>query len=85
LDDATRHVQEQVLAQLREMDGIKGFISLGNRQSGKLLGVALWESEEVMRPTEEAATRIRAGMAEAIDATVVGVEEYEVSVFEVPS
>jgi hypothetical protein len=60
IDDATRFVQEQVLPQLQQLDGFKGFIALGDRQSGKLLGVALWESEEVLRATEEAAARARA-------------------------
>ena len=27
------------------MDGFEGFIALGDRRSGKLLGVALWENE----------------------------------------
>ena len=85
IDDATRFVQEQVLPQLQQMDGFKGFIALGDRQSGKLLGVALWESEEVLRATEEAAARIRGGVAEATGgaATVASVENYEVSMFEV--
>jgi hypothetical protein len=33
------------------MDGFKGFVALGDRQSGKLLGVAFWESEEALRAT----------------------------------
>ena len=85
LDDATRHVQEQVLPQLKQMDGFKGFVALGNRQSGKLLGVALWENEEALRASEEAASRLRGGAAEATDSAVARVEEFEVSVFEAPS
>jgi hypothetical protein len=38
IDDAIRYTQEQVLPQLQQMDGFKGFISLGDRQSGKLRG-----------------------------------------------
>jgi hypothetical protein len=41
MDDATRHVQEQTLAQLRQMDGFEGFVALADRQSGKLLGLGL--------------------------------------------
>jgi heme-degrading monooxygenase HmoA len=85
MDDATRHVQEQVLPQLSQMEGFKGFIALGSRQSGKLQGVAFWESEEALRATDEAVVRIREGAAEAGSGTVAGVEEFEVSVFEVPS
>ncbi len=85
MDDATRAVQEQVLPQLQQLDGFKGFIALRDRGSGRLRGVALWESEEALRATDEAAARIRGGVAEATGATVASVENYEVVVFEAPS
>ncbi len=85
IDDATRHVQEQTLPQLQQMDGFKGFVALGDRQSGKVLGVAFWESEEALRATEEAVSSVRSGAAEASAGTVAGVEQYEVLVFEAPS
>ena len=85
MDDATSHIQEQALPQLRQMDGFKGFLALGDRQSGKVLGVAFWESEEVLRATEEAVSSVRSGAAEAAGGTVAGVEQYEVIVFEAPS
>ena len=43
-----------------------------------MLGVALWESEEALRATDEAAARIRGGAAEAAGATLAKVENYEV-------
>ena len=85
IDDATRHIQEQTLPQLRQMDGFEGFVALGDRNSGKLLGVAFWESEEALRATEEAVSGVRSGAAEATGGSVAGVEQYEVHVFEVSS
>ena len=85
MDDATRHVQEQTLPQLRQMDGFKGFVALGDRQSGRLIGVAFWESEEALRATEEAASDVRSGTAQAVDGSVANVEQYEVVVYEAPS
>ena len=85
IDDGTRHIQEQTLPQLQQMDGFEGFIRLADRQSGKQLALALWESEEALRATEDAVTSHRSGVAEAAGATVAGVERYEVAVFEVPS
>ena len=85
MDDATRHVQEQVLPRLSRMEGFKGFIALGSRQSGKLQGVAFWESEQALRATDEAVVPVREGAAEAAGGTVASVEEFEVSVFEAPS
>ncbi len=67
VDDGTRHVQEQTLLQLQQMDGFKGFVTLADRQSGKQLAVALWESEEALRATEEAVSSMRSGAAEAAD------------------
>ena len=85
MDDATRHVQEQTLAQLRQMGGFEGFVALADRQSGKVLGVAFWENEEALRATEEAVAGVRSEVAEAAGGTVAGVEQYEVVVFEAPS
>ena len=85
MDDAARHVREQTLPQLQQMDGFKGFVSLGDRQSGKVLGVAFWESEEALRATEGAVSSVRSGAAEAANGTVSGVEQYEVFVYEAPS
>ena len=85
MDDAKGHVQEQTLPQLQEMEGFKGFVALGDRQSGKVLGVAFWESEEALRATEQALSSVRSGAAEAAGGTLVSVEQYEVLVNEAPS
>jgi heme-degrading monooxygenase HmoA len=85
MDDVAREVQEQVLPQLQQLDGFRGFIALRDRGSGRVRGVALWESEEALRATDEAAARIRGGLAEATGGTVASVENYEVVVFEAPS
>jgi hypothetical protein len=78
MDDATGVVQERVLPQLQQMAGFKGFIALRDRGSGKLRGVALWESEEALRATDESVARIRSGVEEATGGTA-SVENCEVS------
>ena len=85
MDEATRHVQEQTLPQLQQMDGFKGFVALGDRQSGRLLGLAFWESEEALQATEQEVSGVRSGAADAVDGTVASVEQYEVVVYEAPS
>ena len=85
MDDAKRNVREQVLPRLSQMEGFKGMVALGNGQSGKLQGVAFWESEEALRATDQSVVPIREGAAEAAGGTVAGVEEFEVFVFEAPS
>src|SRR5215213_2213726 len=85
MDDAKGHTQEQTLPQLQKMEGFKGFLALGDRNSGKLIGVSFWESEEALRATDEAVSSVRSGVAEAADGIVAGVEQYEVLVNEAPS
>ncbi len=85
MDDAARHAREQTLSQLQQMEGFRGFVALGDRQSGRLLGLAFWESEEALQATEGAASSVRSGVAETAGGTVASVENYEVVVFEAPS
>jgi heme-degrading monooxygenase HmoA len=85
MDDAARHVQEQVLPQLKQMYGFKGFIAVRDRGSGRVRGLALWESEDALRSTDEAAARIRGGVEKATGGTIGSVENYEVVVFEASS
>src|SRR5215204_940725 len=83
MDEGLRQAREVVLPQGRLMDGFKGMIALGDRHSGKTLGITFWESEEAMRASEEAANRLREESAEAGGDTIVSVERYEVGLFEV--
>jgi len=85
LDEATLHFRQHILAELQQMEGFEGFIVLGNRRSGKLLSIALWESEDLMQPTEEVMSRTRGGIPHPPGGAVVGGENYEVSIFEVSS
>jgi heme-degrading monooxygenase HmoA len=85
MDDAEHHVQEQTLPQLRKMEGFEGFVALGDRNSGRLVGLAFWESEEALQATEQEVSGVRSGAAEAVDGTVASVEQYEVFVYEAPS
>jgi heme-degrading monooxygenase HmoA len=85
IDEAMRQARERVVPQAKELDGFKGMIALGDRQSGKLLGITFWESEEALRASEEEANRLRSETAEASGEEITGVERYEVGFFEVES
>src|SRR5215216_2963606 len=85
IDEGMRQVREVVLPQGKQMDGFKGLIALGDRQSGKTLGITFWESEEALRVSEEEANQLREGSAEASGGSIAGVERYEVGLFEVES
>ena len=85
LDEGLRQAREEVLPRAKQMEGFKGMIALGDRQSGKTLGITFWESEEAMRASEEAANRLRGESAEVSGGQIAGVERYEVGLFEVES
>jgi len=67
------------------MDGFEEFIVLSDRQSGRLVSVALWENEEVVQSIREVLSRPSGGIYHPPGGAVVGVESYEVSIFEVSS
>lgn len=85
MDEALRNVREQVLPLIQQQDGFKGFIALADRQTGKAIGVSLWESEQAMRASEEVGDRTRSETAQSGGGTVAGVDRYEVALFEVSS
>ena len=85
MDESLRLAREVVLPQGRLMEGFKGMIALGDRHSGRTLGITFWESEEAMRASEEVANRLREESAETGSDTITGVERYEVGLFEVES
>lgn len=78
LDDFIRLGEEKVLPQLKRLDGFEGSLVFANRQSGKIVTVTLWESEEAMRVVEEVSYWFRAFSAEVAGGEVNEVERYEV-------
>jgi heme-degrading monooxygenase HmoA len=80
-EDAIRFFREQVLPQLQQMEGFEEFIVLSDLQSGKLVGVVLWENEEVMHSLEEVLSRTRGGISHPPGGAVVGADTYTVSIF----
>jgi heme-degrading monooxygenase HmoA len=78
VDELVHTAVEKVLPQLKRFSGFNGILTLADRQSGKVLTVLLWESEEAMRASEEASYWFRRYSAEVASETVIGVERYEV-------
>ena len=82
MDEALRDVREHVMPQLKQQEGFKGFITLGNRQSGELIGITFWESEQAMQAREEGGDRTRSETTEDTGDVIEDVERYEVGLFE---
>ena len=64
----------------RNMKGFQRGYFLVDRKTGKGMSVALWDTENDMRASEEAVDRLRAQIATASGAQIVSVERYEVAV-----
>jgi len=69
---------EHVLPALEMQDGFSGGLVLADRQSGKVLAVTLWESEQAMDATEDASNWLRIFSAESGGGTIGSVQRYEV-------
>jgi heme-degrading monooxygenase HmoA len=80
--EGIRVAREQILPAARLQEGFKGIYLLFDYESGRSLSITLWETEEDMRASEEAALRARTESAQAAGETVVGVERYEVALQE---
>ena len=74
LDESIREGREQIVPAVRQIRGCKGLLYLVDRTTGKAMSVTLWETEEAMRMSEQAADQIRGES--------VQVERYEVAIDE---
>jgi len=80
IDDGIRAAVDDVLPEIREVEGWKGIIMLVNRTTGASKAITLWESQGAMAASEGQATTMRQRTADAAGETIAGVERYEVAV-----
>jgi heme-degrading monooxygenase HmoA len=78
LDEMHHEGIEHVLPALEMQDGFSGGLVLADRQSGKVLAVTLWESDQAMDATEDASHWLRIFSAESGGGTISSVQRYEV-------
>ena len=73
----------QALSTFREMDGNRGAFLLVDRNSGKGIGVTLWNDEQAMTHSREQAEQIRQQAAQQAQGQIESVDEYEIAVWDV--
>jgi heme-degrading monooxygenase HmoA len=78
LDEMHHEGVEHVLPALKMQDGFSGGLVLADRQSGKVLAVTLWESEQAMDATEDASHWLRIFSAQSGGGSISSVQRYEV-------
>jgi heme-degrading monooxygenase HmoA len=78
IEDGIALINSQIIPTAKGLEGFAGAYFLGDRQTGKIMSVVLWDSEEHMQSSEEAAERLRGDAATQTQGTVESVERYEV-------
>ena len=81
-EEGVQQARDQILPAVRQLAGFKGMYLLADRGSGKALAITLWESEEALRASEEAANRLRQQSAATMGEEIRAVDRYEVVVAE---
>ena len=64
IDDIVSQLKSDQLPQFRDQQGYKGFTVLGDRDSGRVVGITFWESEDDLQASEELGDKARGDAAE---------------------
>jgi len=78
IDAVAREAEARVLPSVKEEDGFRGMLVLGDRVSGKSISITLWDTEQALTASEQAANRLRHEAADAAGIKVASVELFEV-------
>jgi hypothetical protein len=84
LEESVRRGREEILPAARAIDGFAGAIALLDRRTGEHMVISLWESEEAMGASEEAAEELRDRQLTGGE-RVASVGRYEVAMLELGS
>lgn len=82
--DVRRVVRDVVHPGIRDEAGYVGYIVLGDPDTGRALGVTLWESEAARESSDAKARQIRPRVEEETGGTMQSVNTYEVLFYDVP-
>jgi len=86
VNDVTRFFQETVLTAAKNIKGFKEGYMMVNRQSGKIVGLVIWENQQSIQDSNANAGRFIPQMAQlAGSSQAPSVDIMEVAVAEVPS
>ena len=69
---------EEIRPQKRQEPGFRGMYTFVDREAGKGLTITLWDSEDALRASEEAAARQRDAGIDRTGGEIGDVESYEV-------
>jgi Antibiotic biosynthesis monooxygenase len=82
IDDVARVVREIVHPGIRDEAGYVGYVVLGDPETGRALGVTMWESSEAREASDAKARQIRPRVEQETGGTMRAVESYDVLFFD---
>ncbi|MGB3633671.1 MAG: hypothetical protein WA982_06495 [Rubrobacteraceae bacterium] len=80
--EGIRMAREQILPAARLQEGFEGIYLLFDPETGRSLSITLWETQEDMKASEDAANQARSESVRVAGDTIVSVERYEVALAE---
>lgn len=78
-EEAEEFLREVVIPASRLAPGFAGMLSLIDRDTGRSLGITLWETREALDSSEAAAAMIRGRTTSTPEVRLVSVERFEVA------
>ena len=84
-EQGLRLVRDTLLPWARESTGYRGLIGLVDRSSGKALVLTLWADADAFERSAAAAEGLSGQAADATGARRLSLEDFEVTLFDVPS
>ena len=78
VEKSLRHAVEDVLPELRTIDGWQGIIVAVDRASGAEKVITLWESEDAMSASETQADQLRSTVADSASQRIEAVQRFDV-------
>ena len=78
-ESSTEGPSEDTLRQVLQLPGCRGAYFLNGTGSDKALSITLWESEEGLTASQQAANKIRSATSEEQKIEIVEVEEFKVT------
>jgi hypothetical protein len=67
-----------IAPRVRALEGCDGFLFLVDRLTGRSMVVSLWDSEETMQGSEDAALHLRRELIEQGHQQILSIERYEI-------
>jgi heme-degrading monooxygenase HmoA len=80
IDDGIAYMRDDVMPELENIDGYVGISLLVNRESGRCIITAAYETEDAMHAAAEKAKQLRSQAVERFGGTVENIEEWEIAV-----